>query len=100
MVNNPKIIIDDEAKKALKDAYMYIKKDSLKNAEKVRIGILKSIEDLIKNPFRYPFDKYRQDKDISYRAYEIFKYRITYHVAESEIRIIRIRHSKMNPLEY
>lgn len=95
-----KIIIDSEAKIALREAYEFIKKDSFQNAEKVRIGILKSIEELIKYPTKYPPDRFRLDKDISFRAYEIFKYRITYHVSDREIRIIRIRHTKRNPLEY
>ena len=60
MVKNILKIIIDEAKKALKDAYKFIKKDSLQNAEKVRTDILKSIGELVKNPFKYPADKYRQ----------------------------------------
>ena len=95
-----KIVIDSEAKIALRETYEFIKKVSFQNAEKVRIGILKSIEELIKYPTKYPPDRFRQDKDISFRAYEIFRYRITYHVSDREIRIIRIRHTKRNPLEY
>lgn len=83
------IIIDNEAKIALREAYEFIKKDSFQNAEKVKIEILKSIKELIKHPTKYPSDKFRQDKDISFRAYEIFKYRITYYVSDHEIRIIR-----------
>ena len=95
-----KIVIDNEAKIALREAYQFIKKDSFQNADKVRKGILKSIKQLIRYPTKYPPDKFRQNKDTSFRAYEIFKYRITYHISEHEIRIIRIRHTKMNPLEY
>jgi hypothetical protein len=43
-----KIIFDNEAKIALKEAYNYIKKDSSQNAEKVRRKILESIKELIK----------------------------------------------------
>lgn len=98
--NKLKIIIDNEAKHALREAYNYIKKDSLQNAEKVKSKMLASINELIKNPEKYAPDKYRFDNDISYRAYEIYKYRITYHVSSEEVRIVRIRHTKMNPLEY
>src|SRR5258708_3698287 len=99
---NLKIIIDNEAKQSIRILYNYIKKDSLQNAEKIRSKILVSISQLKKNPEKYPPDKYRFDNDTSYRAYEIYRYRITYHISLSleEIRIIRIRHSKMNPLEY
>jgi plasmid stabilization system protein ParE len=101
MVNKkPKVVIDDEAKKSLREACQYIKKDSVQNAEKVKAKILASIKELIKNPQRHSPDKYRLKNDGSYRAYEIYKYRITYHVSSGEIRVIRIRHTKMNPLEY
>ncbi|HRP54989.1 type II toxin-antitoxin system RelE/ParE family toxin [Agriterribacter sp.] len=95
-----KVIIDKETGIALHRAYAYIKKDSLQNAEKVRKKILSSIKMLPKDPERHAPDKYRIDNDGSYRAYEVYKYRITYHVGISEIRIIRIRHTKMNPVEY
>jgi plasmid stabilization system protein ParE len=97
---NRKIIIDNEAKIALREVYNYIKKDSPQNAEKVKTEILESIKELLKNPEKYSPDKFRLDKNISYRAFEIYKYRITYHVSTDEIRIIRIRHTRMNPLEY
>ncbi len=96
-----KVVIDEEAKKYLSEAYRYIRKDSLQNAEKLRAKILATIKELPKNPGRHAPDKYRaKNKDDAYRAYEIYKYRITYHVSAEEIRIIRIRHTKMNPLEY
>ena len=101
MVNKKlKVVIDDEAKKSLREAIQYIKKDSVQNAEKVKSNILDSIKELITNPIRHNPDKYRLNNDGSYRAYEIYSYRITYHVPADEIRVIRIRHTKMNPLEY
>ena len=95
-----RVTIDREAKKSLRDAYVYIRKDSLQNADKVRGMILASIKKLIKNPEQHNSDKFRIGNDGSYRAYEIYKYRITYHISSTEIRVIRIRHTKMNPLEY
>lgn len=101
MVNKRhRVVIDNAAKKSLQEAYHYIKNDSLQNAEKVKAKLLASIKELIKNPQRHSPDKYRLNNDGSYRAYEIYKYRITYHVAGDEIHVIRIRHTKMNPLEY
>jgi hypothetical protein len=44
-----KVVIDNEAKIALREAYQFIKNDSLQNAEKVRTGILRSIKQLVKN---------------------------------------------------
>ncbi|HET7118565.1 MAG TPA: type II toxin-antitoxin system RelE/ParE family toxin [Hanamia sp.] len=95
-----KVTIDNEAKKSLRDAYDYIRKDSVQNANKIKEIILASIKELIKNPERHNPDKYRIGNDGSYRAYEIYKYRITYYISPTEIRVIRIRHTKMNPLKY
>lgn len=69
-----KVVIGDEAKKSLQEAYRYIKKDALQNAEKVKAKILASIKELIKNPQRHGPDKYRLNNDGSYRAYEIYKF--------------------------
>lgn len=96
----PRIVIDNVAKRQLKDAYVYIKEDSPQNAEKVKEKILSSIKSLNLNPEIHPPDKYRINNDGSFRAYEIYKYRISYHVSADEIRVLRIRHTKMNPLEY
>ncbi len=95
-----KVVIDDVAKIQLRNAYNYIKKDSVENAEKVRQKLLSSIEELIENPERHAPDKYRLENDGSFRAYEIYNYRVTYYISIKEIRILRIRHTKMNPLEY
>ncbi|MES1223431.1 MAG: type II toxin-antitoxin system RelE/ParE family toxin [Bacteroidota bacterium] len=95
-----KVVIDNKAKKELREVYKYIKKDSLQNAEKVKIAVLSSIKDLIKNPEVHPPDKYRLDKDAYYRAYELYKLRITYHIGTEIISVLRIRHTKMNPLEH
>lgn len=75
-----KIIIDNEAKQSLKEAYKYIKKDSLLNAEKVRGDILSSIKNLSENPERHYPDKYKNNNDGSFRAYEVHNYRISYHI--------------------
>jgi plasmid stabilization system protein ParE len=96
-----KVVIDNEAKKSLREAYLHIRKDSLQNAEKVRHKIIATIKALHKNPERHNPDKYRmKNEEGLYRAFEVYKYRITYHISAEDIRIIRIRHTKMNPLEY
>lgn len=98
--NKPRVIIENEAKRQLRQAYQYIRQDSEKNAKKVKEKILASIKALVKNPEQHKPDKYCLDNDGSFRAYEIYKYRITYHVWGDIITVVRIRHTKMNPLEY
>ena len=95
-----KIVIDNVAKKQLKEAYKYIRKDSPQNAEKVKAKILESFNKLGEKPAVHTPDKYRLNNDGSFRAYEIYKYRISYQVTETQINIIRVRHTKMNPKEY
>jgi plasmid stabilization system protein ParE len=90
-------------KRALKqfdDLVKYIEEDSLINAEKVKLGILIKIDGLLKHPEKYNPDKYKINNDGSFRAFELYHYRISYRFVINEIRIIRIRHTKMNPLKY
>jgi plasmid stabilization system protein ParE len=93
----PKVIIDNLAKAQLKEAYAYIKLDSPKNAEKVKAKILASIMELTDHPEKHPKDKYRLNNDGSYRAFEIYKYRVSYHISQEQITVIMIRHTKMEP---
>ena len=97
---NLKIVIDNLAKAQLKEAYTYIKLDSLKNAAKVKAKILTAIDELAAHPEKYPKDKYRLNNDGSYRAFEIYKYRVSYHVSPEQITVIMIRHTKMEPKSY
>ena len=89
-----------EAVKQFSDAAKYIERDSLISAEKFESEILKKIEELLLQPERYQPDKFKINNDGSYRAFKKFNYRISYHYTSKQIRIIRIRHNKMNPLKY
>lgn len=101
MVSKRKVIRDEEAKIYFKKALAYIKKDSVKNAEKVKREILASTRALADEPQRqHAPDKYRKNNDGSCRAYELHKYRISYFVSSAEIRIVRIRHTGQEPKEY
>jgi plasmid stabilization system protein ParE len=82
------------------DLVKYIQEDSLIAAEKVKLGILIKIDSLLKHPEKYNPDKFKLNNDGSFRAFEIYHYRISYRFINNEIRIIRIRHTKMNPLKY
>ncbi len=84
----------------LNDIVKYIEEDSLLAAEKVKREILLKIESLIKHPEKYNPDKYKLNNDGCFKAFEINHYRISYRFIRSEIRILRLRHTKMNPLKY
>jgi len=96
----PKIVIPTLAKSQLREAYEYIKLDSPKNAEKVRAKISEAIKGLTDHPERHSPDKYRLANDGSYRAFEINKYRIAYHVSPDQITIVRVLHTKREPKSY
>ena len=94
------VIINNKAKDQLNKLYKYIRKDSYQNAEMVRNNIVESIMSLSIKSEQYRPDKYRRIRDVNYRAYEILKYRITYHLIDNKILVTRIRHTKMSPLHY
>ena len=96
----PKIVIPTLPKSQLKEAYEFIKFDSPKNAEKVRSKILSAIKELADHPERYSPDKYRMNNDGSFRAFEIYKYRISYHVSPDQVTIVRVLHTKREPKTY
>lgn len=70
----------------------YIAADSKQAVAKVSQAIRKATRDLARYPGHWPPDKYRLVNDGSFRALLIYRYRISYHVGEDEIRIIRFRH--------
>jgi plasmid stabilization system protein ParE len=94
-----RIVWDITAKKELKKIYDHIKLDSLQNAEMVREGIVKATASLDKN-FVYRPDKYKRNNDGSYRAFEIYSYRISYRITLDEIKILRLRHVRMRPKRF
>ncbi|RPD41924.1 type II toxin-antitoxin system RelE/ParE family toxin [Chitinophaga barathri] len=101
MVISKKIIVwSPEAKRQIKEAYKYISKDSPKNAIRVRSDIVTLTRMLSPNPEHYPVDKYKLNNDGTFRAFEKHSYRISYRILDKEIRILKVRHTKMEPLPH
>ncbi len=84
----------------LKKNYNYIKKQSPESAKKVRDTIFDMTQDLKHNPEIYSLDKYRKNNKGDIRAFEKFNLRVAYQVTKKQIRIIRVRHTSRDPLEY
>lgn len=95
-----KVIWSKGALVYLKKHYNHLKKDSEISARKVLQSILTTAEDLANHPDIYPLDKYRKHNKGDIRAFEKFHLRIAYQIKESEIRILRVRHTSRDPLEY
>ncbi len=83
-----------------KAAIEYISEDSLQNAQKVNADILEKIVKLSEYPEMYPPDKYKLNNDGNYRAFECQRLRIAYYAGNNEIRILRVRHTHREPLNY
>lgn len=100
VVKKRKIRWDNIAKDYLKQSIQYISHESPQNASKVKNEIRLAIKEIPANPERYPADKFRANNSGAYRAFNLHGFRISYFIAENEIRIVRIRHTKQEPLEY
>ena len=84
----------------MKALYKYISKDSPQNAKKVLEDIIRATEKSIANPEYYSPDKFKANNDGSYRAFEKHRYRIAYRFKKNIIRVLRVRHTKMEPKTY
>lgn len=84
----------------LQKAYWYISLESIQNAEKVRDEILDLTEELPNHPEKHPPDKFKEDNDGTWRAFEKHRYRISYRITLDEIQIIRLRHTSRSPLKF
>ncbi|HEY4324753.1 MAG TPA: type II toxin-antitoxin system RelE/ParE family toxin [Mucilaginibacter sp.] len=69
-------------------------------AAELEESILQRVENLIGNHTIYPIDKYKKNNDGSYHAFEVEEYRVSYRVKNSQIKIIRIRHTSRRTLKY
>ena len=98
MVNKQyNIIWDDIAKLELKNAYLFIKKDSPKNALLAIENILQSVKRLQRSPFIYEVDRFRKNNDGSFRAFERNSFRIMYKINDKQVIILGVSHASKNP---
>lgn len=84
----------------MEEAIKHIALDSIQQAEKVRLTILLKVARLATHPAVYPPDKYKKDNNGNFRAFELYRYRISYYESATEIRILRVRHTSREPKEY
>lgn len=100
MTNEKEIVWGVTAAKQFKEAIDYIGESSVQNAQNVKTILLKQIQRLLVYPEIYSLDKYKQNNDGNYRAFEKYHLRISYYITEKQIRILRVRHTKRKPLKY
>ena len=92
--------VDKAATENFRSAIDYISEDSIKNSERVKQEIISQTKSLAVYPERHPLDKYKLNNDGTYRAFEKYRYRIVYRVLPTEIKIINVRHIRVEPKEY
>lgn len=96
-----KIVWDKLARSQFENAINYIRRDSPKNANKVKVDILLIIDTLLVFPEKYPPDRYKTDNTKNqFRAFEKHRLRISYFISEEMILIIRVRHTSQNTQMY
>jgi len=94
------MIWSETAARQLEDAYSFITKRSVANAEKVVRSIIAATAKLPKHPTMHPADKYKNNNDGTFRAFTVLNYRVSYQITDREIVIVRLRYSGRKPLEY
>ena len=95
-----KVVWSKNSSLQLKESLMYLKEKSLKSASKVKKEILQTAKKLSSHPEIYSLDRFTKDNDGSIRAFEKYSYRVTYQVEETQVFILRVRHTSREPLEY
>lgn len=97
VIKQYKIVWTKSSQLQLKAAHKYISKDSPKNAAKITEGIVTAMDKAVVNPEYYAPDKHKINNDGSYRTFEKYSYRIVYRFTNNVIRVLRVRHTKMEP---
>lgn len=94
------IIWHRPARLYLEKAIEYIRQDSIKNADTVANAILVALDKASRFPEHFPPDKYKLNNTGSFRAFEIYSFRVSFYLDMETIRIVRIRHTKQKPINY
>jgi len=93
-----KIIWDDEAKKALRKIYKYIKnRHSIEVARKVRNEISSKAKSLKDFPDKLEREHHLEDEPGNYRYKVIWSYKIIYEITKEAIYILDIFHTSRDP---
>jgi plasmid stabilization system protein ParE len=96
------IVWTETALNQLETIYFYILESSksVTIADKVIQNIMDAVSILNKNSEIYETDEMKYSKDDNFRAFEIYKYRISYKITSNTIYILRVRYTSRNPKLY
>lgn len=94
------IVWTKRSQQHIRALYKHISKNSLQNSAMVIEDIVAAVEKAIPNPECYAPDKYKTGNDGSYRAFEKHRYRVAFRFTKNIIRVLSVRHTKMEPKQY
>lgn len=94
-----KIIWSSTALKQLEDIHFYIlfESKSLQIADRVVEKIFDSTAILKTQAEVYEIDKQKKPKDVNFRKYFVYNYKVSYQITEEKINILRVRHTARKP---
>ena len=75
----------------------YLQKRSVDAPRIVTDGILEKINTIKTDPYICEADRLKLKNDGTYRAFIVFRYRISYRILKDAIHILRIRHTSREP---
>ncbi|MGD1845888.1 MAG: type II toxin-antitoxin system RelE/ParE family toxin [Salibacteraceae bacterium] len=94
------VLWDEQAKEGPKEICKQIKKDAPEAAKKVQRSVLAKTRELSIKAEVYQKDGFKASNTGAYRAFEHYSCRVTYKIEGAQIRILRVRHARQNPLDY
>ena len=101
MVNKRKVVWDNFAVNEFKIAYKFFMQSIMKVfANNFKTEIIDATKNLAIFSEMFKIDRFKIDNDGSFQAFELFNYRIAYRITEKQIRILRMRHTSREPLQY
>lgn len=92
------VLWDEVALKELDHELHYLQKKSANAPRIITSGMVSKIKSIKENPFICEVDRLKLKNDGSYRAFIVFRYRVSYRIVKDTIRILRIRHTSREPL--
>ena len=97
-----KIVWDRKALDNFKDILTFLEKQSNQAPKIVKSAIITRLDLIKTNPLLCELDKLKDAPNKDFRAFIIYSYRVTYQINSDlkEIRVLRIRHTSMEPLGY
>lgn len=94
------VVWDRKEYQNFEDILSIIRGQSPRNSILVKNRVNKIIKNLPNFPYKFEEDKLKRPKNISYRAFSQDNIRVSYRVTRTNIQIVRVRHSKQEPLNY